>query len=200
MSSSIKCLNQLIYELQKWPGIGPRTAQKLTFHLLKKKNSDIPLLIKSLKKIMKNIQVCPKCFGWTECETFCFICKNNSRDKTTLCIVENPFDIFRIEKSNTFQGYYHVLHGLISPLNNIGPQDLTIKSLEEKAEKSEIKEMILALDTHLEGDTTALYLVKKFKHFPIKISKPASGIPLGSPLDFIDDQTLSQALENRVEI
>jgi len=115
-------------------------------------------------------------------------------------VVDNPLDIFGIERSHVFHGYYHVLHGLVSPLNNVTPEDLTIHSLIARIDQQPVKELILALDTNLEGDTTSLYLVNKLKPFRIRISKLASGIPLGSPLDFIDDQTLTQAIENRVEV
>ncbi len=200
MSFSIRSLQKLLYEIQKWPGIGPRSAQKLIVHLLKRRERDVPLLIQALENIMTGIKKCPRCFGWMEGVQLCSICQNSSRDQSSLCVVENPFDVFRIERSQVFHGYYHVLHGLISPLNNTAPEDLTIHSLMEKVDQNPIKELILALDTNLEGDTTSLYLVNKLKPLQIKVSKLASGIPLGSPLDFIDDQTLTQALENRIEI
>ena len=200
MSFSIRILQKLLYEIQKWPGIGPRSAQKLIVHLLKRKEQDIPLLIQALENIRTGIQKCPKCFGWMEETHLCSICQNTSRDQSSLCVVENPFDIFRIERSHVFHGYYHVLNGLISPLNNVAPENLTIYSLIEKIEHQKVKELILALDTNLEGDTTSLYLVNKLKPLQIKISKLALGIPLGSPLDFIDDQTLSRAIENRIEV
>ena len=197
---SLRSLQKLLYEIQKWPGIGPRSAQKLIVHLLKRKEQDVPLLIQALENIMTGIKKCPQCFGWMEGGCLCSICQNKSRDQSSLCVVENPFDIFRIERSQVFHGYYHVLHGLVSPLNNVAPEDLTIHDLMKKIDQSSIKELILALDTNLEGDTTSLYLVNKIKPLQIKISKLASGIPLGSPLDFIDDQTLTQAIENRIEI
>ena len=200
MSFPIRCLQNLLYELQKWPGVGPRSAQKLIIHLLKKKDSDIPLLVSALENIMQNIKQCPQCFGWTEENRLCHLCTDTSRNKSQICVVESPFDIFRIENSRMFQGYYHVLHGLISPLNNTAPEDLTISSLIQKTSSSEVKELILALDANLEGDTTLLYLVKKLKPLGMKISKLALGIPLGSPIEFVDDRTLSQAFENRVEV
>lgn len=200
MSFSIRTLQKLLYEIQKWPGIGPRSAQKLIVHLLKRKEQDIPLLVEALENIRTGIKKCPKCFGWMEEVQLCSICQDSSRDESSLCVVENPFDIFRIERSHVFRGYYHVLNGLISPLNNVAPEDLTIHSLIEKIELRTVKELILALDTNLEGDTTSLYLVNKLKPLQVKISKLAEGVPLGSPLDFIDDQTLSRAIENRVEV
>ena len=196
----IRCLQQLLYEMQKWPGVGPKSAGKLIVHLLKNKNSDIGFLISALKKVENSIQTCRMCFGWAEDSSLCSLCQNPSRDSSSLCVVENPFDIFRIENSKIFHGYYHVLGGMISPLNNISPEDLAIPSLIKRISKGGVKEVILALDTHIEGDTTSLYLLKKLKPFKIKISKPAEGIPLGSHLDFVDDQTLLQALENRTEL
>ena len=200
MSFSIRCLQKLLYEIQKWPGVGPRSAQKLILHLLKKDGEDIPPLVNALQNIVDNIQLCHQCFGWTEKSKTCSICENSSRDHKLLCVVENPFDIFRIESSNTFQGYYHVLHGLISPLNNVHPESLTIDSLIKKISDKKVKEIILTLDTSLEGDTTALYLVNQLKSLDVKVSKLALGIPIGSPLDFVDDQTLWQAMENRIEM
>ena len=200
MSFSIRCLQKLLYEIQKWPGVGPRSAQKLILHLLKKRGEDIPALVNALQDIMSHIQLCKECFGWAENSKICAICENSSRDHQVLCVVENPFDVFRIEDSNTFQGDYHVLHGLISPLNNIHPESLTIDSLIKKINEKKVKEIILTLDTSLEGDTTALYLVNQLKHLDTKVSKLALGIPMGSPLDFVDDQTLWQAMENRIEI
>lgn len=198
---SIRCLQKLLYEIQKWPGVGPKSAQKLAAHLLKNKNSDIPALITALQTVLQSIRQCSQCFGWMEGqENKCCICQNLSRDSSILCVVENPFDILRIENSHIFQGYYHVLYGLISPINNTAPEDLTVNNLIKKVESQNIQEIILALDTHLEGDTTALYLAKHLKPFGVKISRPAEGIPLGSHIDFIDDQTLSQAIENRKEI
>ena len=200
MSFSIRCLQQLLYEIQKWPGFGPRSAQKLVIHLLKNKDSSIPSLIKSLQMTVENIKQCSQCFGWTENKETCLICEDTSRDRSSLCVLENPFDIFRIENSNVFKGYYHVLHGLISPIQNVSPEDLTITALLNNIKMHSVKEVILALDTHLEGDTTAMYLVKTLQSFNVRISRLAMGIPLGSHLDFIDDRTLSQALENRIEM
>lgn len=200
MSFPIQCLQKLLYEIQKWPGMGPRSAQKLIIHLLKSKDSDIPLLVNALNNVTASIKQCRQCLGWTESPPLCSICHNSSRDAFSLCVVENPFDIFRIENSNVFKGYYHVLHGMISPLRNISPEDLTINALIKRINSQPIKEVILALDTHLEGDTTALFLLKTLRTFRIKISKLASGIPSGSHLDFVDDHTLSQAIENRTEL
>lgn len=200
ISFPIRCLQQLLYEMQKWPGVGPRSAQKLIVHLLKNRNLDIQPLIKALEKISTQIYECKQCFGWTESTDLCSLCENKSRDSTSICIVENPFDVFRIESSRVFSGYYHVLHGMVSPLNGVSPEDLTIYALIKRISKNPIKELIIALDTNIEGDTTCLYLVKKLKSFNIKISKLALGIPQGSHLDFVDDQTLSQAIENRVEV
>lgn len=200
MSFSIRCLQMLLYEIQKWPGVGPRSAQKLIIHLLKNKESDLPSLIEGLKKLTTQINQCKQCFGWTENNSICSVCDDESRDKSSICIVENPFDIFRIEGSNVFSGYYHVLHGMISPLHNVSPEDLTISALQKKVSQKDTKEIILALDTNLEGDTTSLYIAKVFQPLGIKISKLALGIPQGSHLDFIDDQTLLQAIENRVEM
>ena len=205
MNLKIRSLQKLMYELQKWPGIGPKSAAKLVCHIIKKKEQDIPPLVSALNEAASNVANCKQCFGWSENSPICSICKDASRNSTLLCVVENPFDIFRIEDSGVFKGFYHVLHGMISPLHNRAPEDLTIEALVKKIEKSSaekgpIKEVLLALDTHLEGDTTSLYLLKKLKPLQVKISRLAEGIPLGSHLDFVDERTLSRAIVNRTEM
>ena len=191
---SLQCL---LFELQKLPGLGPRSAQRLVQHLLKAKDQDIKQLSRSLLEIKSKIKKCVECFNLTQEQGLCFFCEDKSRNSELLCVVEQPFDVFRIEDCGIFKGYYHVLHGVISPLNHIQPKDLTLKELKSRIEKQNVKELILAIDSDLEGDTTALYIMQNFKSPNLKISRLAQGIPFGSDLAFIDDKTLGRAIENR---
>ena len=190
-------LQALLFELQKLPGVGPRSAQRLAQHLLKAREQDIQQLSHSLLDLKSKIKKCPECFHFTQGREICCFCEDESRYSDVLCVVEQPFDVFRIENCGIFKGRYHVLHGAISPLNHIHPKDLTLKELEKRIHKQGIKELILAIDSDLEGDTTALYIMQNFKSVDLKISRLAQGIPFGSDLSFVDDKTLSQAIENR---
>ncbi len=190
-------LNTLLFELQKLPGVGPTSAQRLAQYLLQTNEQDIQKLSQSLLDLKGKIKKCVQCFNFTQEEGLCCFCEDKSRNSDILCVVEKAFDVFRIEKCEIFNGYYHVLHGTISPLNHVHPKDLTLKELEARIHKQGVKELILAIDSDLEGDTTALYIMQNFKSTNLKISRLAQGIPFGSDLTFIDDKTLSQAIENR---
>lgn len=195
----VPSLDRLIHELKKWPGVGPRSANRLAGWLLKADITSIQKIIQALEDIKNNIKKCTNCFTLTENEELCHLC-SSSRNSEIICIVEEPFDIIQIEASGTFKGEYHVLHGTLSPLNNITADDLTITPLMEKIKNKDIKEVILALDADMEGDITSLYLTKLIKDKNIKISRLAQGIPSGGDIDFIDEHTLAKAMENRVEI
>ena len=190
-------LQSLIFELKKLPGIGPRSAERLAGHLLKSSDQDLKNLAKLMDSLKQTIKTCPQCFCMTQNENFCAFCEDEGRDPQILCVVEQAFDVFRIENCGIFKGRYHVLNGVLSPLNQVHPKDLTLIPLKTRIHKYQIKEIILALDSDLEGDTTALYITENFKTQNLKISRPALGIPLGSDLSFVDDRTLSQAIENR---
>ena len=190
-------LKALIFELEKLPGIGPRSAQRLAQYLLKAKDQDVKQLSRSLAELKHKVKKCAKCFNFTQESKLCFFCEDISRNPQILCVVEQAFDVFRIENSGHFKGQYHVLHGVLSPLNHIHPKDLTLKELENRVSQQHIKELILAIDSDIEGDTTALYIMERFKDMDLKISRLAQGIPLGSDLAFVDDKTLGQAIENR---
>jgi len=193
----LSSLRSLLFELEKLPGIGPRSAQRLAQYLLKAKTQDINQLSQLLLDIKHKIQKCSQCFTFTQEKEICVLCKNPLRSKEVLCVVEQAFDVFRIEKCGNFKGGYHVLHGVISPLNSVHPRDLTLRQLENRIHKEGIKELVLAIDSDLEGDTTALYIMQNFKNPDLKITRLAQGIPSGSDLSFVDDKTLSQAIENR---
>ena len=190
-------LQSLLFELKKLPGIGPRSAERMAQHFLKAKNQDLSQLSKLLANLKDKIKACSKCFSFSQEDNLCFICKDSLRKPEVICVVEQAFDVFRIEKGTRFKGLYHVLNGVLSPLNNIHPENLKLQELKNRVLTENVKELILAFDSDLEGDTTALYIKEIFKDLDIKISRPALGIPMGSDLSFVDDKTLTQAIENR---
>lgn len=202
----IPALEKLIHELSRLPGIGPKTAQRLAYYILKSKNSYPEKLSEALLRVQTEVHTCPECFNYTDRE-LCKFCEDPHRNSEILCLVEEPSDISRIESSGAFKGRYHVLHGVISPLDGITAKDLKISELllrlshsqEEHCSKP-IREVIFAFDADLEGDTTALYLTKSLQGKNVKISRIAHGIPMGSDIDFIDDRTMGRAMENRVEL
>jgi recombination protein RecR len=201
----IASLEKLVHELSRLPGIGPKTAQRLAFYILKSKDSYPEKLSEALLRVQTEVHSCPVCYNYTDRE-LCKFCEDPHRSDDSICLVEEPSDIFRIESSGAFHGRYHVLHGVISPLEGITAKDLKIQELMAKIQKGLdgegplIKEVILALDADLEGDTTALYLAKTMQGKGVKLSRIAHGIPIGSDIDFIDDRTMGRALENRIQL
>lgn len=201
----IPSLSSLVHELSRLPGVGPKTAQRLAYHILRSPNDFVQALRDALKSVKEKIHECPICYSFTEEESACFYCADAHRSKEVLCVVEDPLDIERIESSGVFRGRYHVLHGAIAPLDGIGPEDLKIQALLERLDPSEsnpngVKEVILALDADLEGDTTVLYLAKILKDKGIRASRIAHGVPIGGDIDYIDFRTLGRAIENRVQV
>ena len=194
----IGSLEKLIHELNRLPGVGPKTAQRLAYHILRTPDFSSKLQ-SALRQVEENVHLCPQCFSYTDEAELCRYCTNPGRRDDLICVVEEPSDILRVESSGVFRGRYHVLHGAISPLDNIGPQDLKIRELMERID-AKITEVIFALDPDLEGDTTVLYLAKMLTDKQVKITRIASGVPLGSDIDYVDDRTLGRALENRVEL
>lgn len=195
----IPALEKLVHELSKLPGIGPKTAQRLAYYILKNRDSYPEKLKEGLERVQSEIHECPRCYNFTDSD-ICRFCSDENRRNDILCVVEEPSDIDRIESSRAFKGRYHVLHGALSPLEGIGPDQLKLKELVERVESSEIKEIILALDSDLEGDTTVLYISRLLQGKGIRMSRIAQGIPIGSDIDYVDDRTMGRALENRVEI
>lgn len=202
---NIPALEKLVHELSRLPGIGPKTAQRLAYYVLKSKDTYPAQLTEALLRVQTEVHTCIECFNYTD-RTVCKYCDDSHRNSEVLCLVEEPSDISRIESSGAFRGRYHVLHGVISPLEGITAKDLKINELMAKidagvaGEKTAIKEVIFAFDADLEGDTTALYLTKVLQGKGLKISRIAHGIPMGSDIDFIDDRTMGRALDNRVEL
>src|SRR5271170_3228692 len=184
--------------LSRLPGIGPRSAERLALHLVQSDSDAVKHLAQTLVESRQRIRLCSICGALTETEP-CAICSDTRRDSSMICLVEQPVDIFTMEKSGTFRGKYHVLGGKISPLNGVGPDDLRIAALEERPGRG-VTEIILALSTDVEGDATGFYLAKRLAGKGAKISRIAYGLPAGSGLEFADEVTLSRALEGRREL
>jgi recombination protein RecR len=192
-------MGNLIGELTKLPGIGPKTAQRLAFHILSLNSGQVKQLAAALVEAKKNIKYCSQCNNLTGKDP-CKICDSLERDKNTICVVESPKDVIAMEKTGEYNGLYHVLHGSISPMEGIGPEDIKIKNLMPRLENDEIEEIILATDPNAEGDATAMYLAKLLKPIGVKVTRIAHGLPVGGDLEYADEVTLSKALEGRREI
>jgi len=195
----IPALEKLVHELSKLPGIGPKTAGRLAYYILKNRDHYPERLKEGLERVQAEVHDCPKCFNFTDAE-LCRYCTDSQRRNDLLCVVEDPSDIDRIESSRAFNGRYHVLHGALSPLEGIGPDQLKLKELVARIDSLEIKEVILALDSDLEGDTTVLYISRLLQGRSVRISRIAQGVPIGSDIDYIDERTMGRALQNRVEV
>lgn len=194
-----KTLQNLIECFKRLPGIGEKTAERLALSVLEIDEDTINLFSNSLKDSKTKIRRCDKCNNLSENE-LCEVCKDKSRNKQVLCVVEEPKNVILFEKLNIFDGYYHVLDGLISPIDGINPEDINLSSLLDRVKKDEIKEIILALKPSVEGETTSLYISKILEGTDVKISKIAHGIPIGAEIDYVDSLTLEMALENRMDI
>lgn len=192
-------IQNLIDSFKKLPGIGEKTAERLALSILDESDEDIELFSKSLIDTKTKIVRCKECNNLSE-DDLCEICKNKNRNKKVMCVVEEPKNIILIEKLNIFDGYYHVLDGLISPIDGINPEDLNIDALIERVKKNKVEELILALKPSIEGETTSLYISKLLESDKVKITKLAYGIPLGAEIDYVDSLTLEMALENRMDI
>ncbi len=191
-----KPLAQLIEFFQKFPGIGPKSAQRMAFHLLKMPISDVKRFSQILVDAKENIHYCNICFNMSASNP-CEICSDSNRDKSIICVVAETKDLIAIEKTREYKGLYHVLQGTLSPLDGIGVEDIRIKELLTRITDEEVKEIILALSPSVEGEATSMYLTKLLKPFNIKISRIAFGIPIGSDLEFADEITLAKAIEGR---
>lgn len=203
MSLKVPSLDRLSQELAKLPGIGQKTAQRLAMSIIKKEGVEIENLRESLLAVKEKIKVCSSCFCYTENLEECDFCTDTRRQDTGLfCVVKSPTDIAKIEESGVFRGLYHVLHGCIAPLDGVGPDDIKINELIERLQKIKNKEIevIIALDADIEGDTTSLYLKEVLSQENVKVTRLAHGVPIGSFIDFIDQRTLSRALENRIKL
>lgn len=194
-----QAMSKLIHELSKLPGIGPKTAQRLAFHILALPEAEVGKLAESLLEARHKIGFCSTCGHLTETSP-CQLCSDQSRDQSLLCVVEEAKDVIAMEKTRVFRGQYHVLGGAISPLEGIGPDDLRIKELLQRMTSGQFKEVIVATDPNVEGETTALYLNKILHPLGYKVTRLARGLPVGGDLEYIDEITLGKALEGRTEL
>lgn len=197
MNFSSKLLEQAVDEFGRLPGIGRKTALRLVLHLLKQPDTEVSRFTQSLNNLKENIKYCSTCFNISD-EAICEICQSLKRDKSTICVVEDTRDVMAIENTNQYQGVYHVLGGLISPMDGIGPADLKIEGLIDRLRNGEINEVILALSATMEGDTTIFYLYRKLKEFNVQVSTIARGIAFGGELEYVDEITLGRSIATRV--
>jgi recombination protein RecR len=191
-------VERLITELEKLPGIGPKSASRLAFYLIKADNQDVDALGESLLELKQGIQHCRTCYNFAESEQ-CAICASASRDDHQICVVEDPLDIVAIERAGNFKGRYHVLHGAIAPIEGIGPEQLKVAELIERLKDTTVQEVIIATNPNLEGEATALYIQKLIKPLVPKVTRLASGLPMGGDVEYADELTLSRALDGRRE-
>ncbi len=198
MITFTKPLSKLIGHFEKFPGVGPRTAQRLALFILKQPESTIRDFSKALLEAHSNVGHCKKCFNLTS-EEECEICRNSNRNQKIICVVAETKDLLALERSREFKGVYHVIGGLISPMDSVGPDLLEIRSLVERVSKNDIDEIILALTPSVEGDTTSLYIGKLLSPFT-KVTRIAYGLPMGSELEYVDEVTLARALEGRTNL
>jgi recombination protein RecR len=192
-------IEALIEEIGKLPGIGPKSAERIAIFLLSENDEAVRKLVNLISETKENIHLCPVCYNLTDREV-CSICSNKNRDHSIICVVEEVRDLYAIEKSNEFNGVYHVLHGRIDPINHLNPDDLRIKELVERISKENIKEVIIATNPNFNGDLTAMYLRKLLKPYGVKITRIATGLPKGTEIDFVDSLTLNMAIKERKEI
>jgi recombination protein RecR len=198
MSQSLS-IQKLLDEFERLPGIGPKSAQRIVYWLLNTSKLDAGRLAQAIIEVKETVHFCPRCFNYAEGE-LCAICGDTERDATTICVVSEPRDISAIERTGEFKGLYHVLGGAISPIDGIGPDDLTIKQLLSRLANMDIQEVILATNPNVEGETTAVYLSRLIKPLGIKTTRLASGLPVGGDLEFADEVTLGRAIESRREL
>jgi recombination protein RecR len=197
--NEIKSLSNLVDQLHRLPGIGRKTAQRLAFYIIKESEEEAGELVKAISEVKNKIRHCIKCYNITESE-ICNICMNPNRDAKTICVVEDVVDIIAIEKSNEYQGIYHVLGGVISPLAGISPEDLHLKELIERVQNENIDEILLAINPSTEGEATMIYLSKLLKPYNKRITRIASGVPFGAHLEFIDNATICRAILSRRDV
>ncbi len=194
-----KPLAKLVGELEKLPGIGPKSAQRMAFYILRASDEDARLLTDAIGEVKQKITQCKVCYNFADKEV-CDLCASDKRDKTTVCVVSEPRDVIAMEKTNEYKGVYHVLQGVISPMDGIGPEMLRVRELQQRVMDGGIKEIILATNPTIEGDTTAMYVAGILKPLGVKVTRIAHGMPVGGDLDYADQATLIRALEWRREI
>ncbi len=190
---------RLIKNIARLPGIGEKTAERLAIHILKAPKKEMEQLSRSIIELKERVRLCSVCFALSDRE-ICDICSDQTRDKTLVCVVEQPADMVALEKSGAFRGVYHVLAGVLSPMDGIGPDDIRIKELNARIEAGRINEVVLATSTTVEGEATASYLAQRLKNMPVKVTRIASGVPVGGDLKYVDQVTLKRAMDTRHHI
>jgi len=192
-------INNLIETLSRWPGLGPKAAERVVFYLMKQNSDNIKLLLNNIAELKNMVKTCDNCFN-VSTQNPCKICSDKTRDQNTICVVSDPQDIPIIEKTGDFKGTYHVLGGAISPAHNISPKQLKIKELINRIKNNSYQEIIIATNPDLEGESTAMYLAQQLKPFNIKVTKLAKGLSIGSTIEYTDEITISSALKGRQEV
>ncbi|MBR5518802.1 MAG: recombination protein RecR [Clostridia bacterium] len=192
-------LEILVEQFAKLPGIGKKTATRLAFHVLNSSKEDAQAFAKAIINAKEQVKLCKICQNITDAQT-CALCESPKRDNSVICVTESPKDVISIEKTNEYHGLYHVLHGAISPMDNIGPNDIKIPELLERLKDDTVKEVIMATNPTIEGEATAMYIAKLIKPFGIKVTRIAHGIPVGGDLEYADEITLTRAMEGRREM
>ena len=199
MIFTAESIEQLSEQFAQLPGIGRKTAHRLALYIVKMQREDVVTLARALVNVKDRVRYCSVCSNITEADP-CPICSNTKRDKTMICVVEEPTDVLAMERTNEFDGVYHVLGGALSPLDGVGPEDLRIKELLQRLSDFKVEEIILALNSDVEGEATTLYLSKLLKPLGMKVTRIARGLPVGTDLEFADEATLSRALEGRIAV
>ena len=199
MSDYAEPIEILIDEFRKLPGIGVKNAQRLAYSILRRPREDAERLSRAILDVRDKITYCSRCNNFSDRDP-CHYCSNAARSSETICVVEEPNDILAVEKTREYHGQYHVLHGVLSPINGVGPEDLRLKNLLERLREGNVREIILATNPNVEGEATAIYLAKLLKPIGVKVSRIALGLPVGSDLEFADEVTMSKALEHRHEL
>ncbi len=199
MKTYARPLNKLISELSRLPGIGGKTAQRLAFHILSMDEEAVASLSSAIMTAKKEMKYCSVCGNLTDTDP-CSICSDSGRNRAVICVVESPRDVFAMERIREFDGLYHVLHGAISPMDGIGPEDINLKSLIIRLQKEDVQELVIATNPTIEGEATAMYIARLIKPAGIKVTRIAHGIPVGGDLEYTDEITLLKALEGRREI
>ena len=199
MSHYAPAIARLLEELERLPGIGPKSAQRLAFHILRSDDEAASRLSDAIIEVKRTIRFCSRCYNFSEEET-CGICADPQRDSATICVVEEPRDVVAVERTGEFHGTYHVLGGAISPIDGVGPEQLRVRELISRLEGGDVTEVVIATDPNVEGETTAIYLARLIKPLGIKVTRIASGLPVGGDLEYADEVTLGRALEARREM
>jgi len=189
-------VRNLIRQLSRLPGIGEKTAERLAMHIIRAPRKEIEALSQSILDIKDKVRLCSQCFALSDGDR-CGICSNPSRDKSVLCVVEQPADMVAIERSGAFSGCYHILQGVLSPMNGVGPDDIRIEELIRRVREGGVREVVLATGTHVEGESTAAYIGERLAPFPVKVTRIASGVPMGGDMQYVDPVTLQRAMESR---